>query len=266
MQAIIAGQAVNLNTPISLAQALYPQSGPFSGAEPGTSAFGAPPFRAEPVRASEFVGATAEGGAVNFLNLAINPHGNGTHTECVGHIAKEPVALHDCLRQYLAWAWVITVAPARQPNGDGLITHAAIKDALAALDAPPNSVPDRAMPHALVLRTGPSAERHGRQWTGRNPPYVEAAALKSLAEQGWLHLLLDLPSVDREEDGGQLSAHHAWWQYPGTAARPVRKAATITELIVVPDDVADGLYWLNLQIAPLMTDASPSNPVLYPLA
>jgi kynurenine formamidase len=265
MHAIIAGRTVNLNAPISLAQALYPQSGPFRGAEPGTSAFGAPPFSAEPVRAGDFVGATAEGGPLNFLNLALNPHGNGTHTECVGHISKEPMALHACLQQYHAWAWVITVEPNVQANGDWLITHAAIREALDALGAPGSGSPEAAMPLALVLRTGPAAERRGRQWTGNNPPYLEAAALESLAEEGWLHLLLDLPSVDREEDGGLLSAHHAWWQYPGTLDRPVRKAASITELIVVPDDLADGLYWLNLQIAPLMTDASPSNPVLYPL-
>ena len=73
------------------------------------------------------------------------------------------------------------------------------------------------------------------------------------------HLLLDLPSVDREEDAGQLLAHHAFWQYP---AQP-RREATITELIFVPDEVADGLYLLNIQITSLELDASPSKPVLY---
>ena len=75
------------------------------------------------------------------------------------------------------------------------------------------------------------------------------------------HLLLDLPSVDREEDAGLLLAHHAFWCYP---AQP-RCAATITELIFAPDEVEDGLYLLNIQVTSLVLDASPSKPVLYRL-
>jgi hypothetical protein len=40
---------------------------------------------------------------------------------------------------------------------------------------------------------------------------------------------------------------------------------TITEMIYVRDEVADGLYLLNLQIAPFVSDAAPSRPLLYPL-
>ena len=39
--------------------------------------------------------------------------------------------------------------------------------------------------------------------------------------------------------------------------------ATITELIRVPVELPDGLYYLNLMIAPLQSDTSPSKPVLY---
>ena len=35
-----------------------------------------------------FTGSVAEGGSVNFRNIAFNPHGNGTHTECLGHITE----------------------------------------------------------------------------------------------------------------------------------------------------------------------------------
>ena len=40
----------------------------------------------EPVRANGFIGSRKEGGAVNFRNIFFNPHGHGTHTECLGHI------------------------------------------------------------------------------------------------------------------------------------------------------------------------------------
>ena len=42
-----------------------------------------------------------------------------------------------------------------------------------------------------------------------------------------------------------------------------RLDCTITELIYVPDDIPDGLYLLNLQIASFEIDVSPSKPVLY---
>ncbi|MBK9767712.1 MAG: hypothetical protein IPP63_12210 [Chloracidobacterium sp.] len=38
--------------------------------------------------------------------------------------------------------------------------------------------------------------------------------------------------------------------------------STITELIYVPNEVSDGVYLLNLQIAPFATDAAPSRPML----
>ena len=82
-----------------------------------------------------------------------------------------------------------------------------------------------------------------------------------LADRGVEHLLLDLPSVDREEDGGALAAHRAFWRYPDA----VRDRATITEMVFVPDELPDGLYLLNLQVLSLVLDASPSRPVLYPL-
>jgi hypothetical protein len=73
------------------------------------------------------------------------------------------------------------------------------------------------------------------------------------------HLLVDLPSVDKERDGGELRAHKAFWNLNGD----LRKEATITEFVFVPNDVADGTYLLNLQVAPFVNDASPSRPVLF---
>ena len=83
--------------------------------------------------------------------------------------------------------------------------------------------------------------------------------ISKLREKGIDHLLIDLPSVDREQDNGQLLAHHAFWNYP----EQTRLQSTITEFIYVPNEVADGMYLLNMQIAPFENDASPSKPVLY---
>lgn len=73
------------------------------------------------------------------------------------------------------------------------------------------------------------------------------------------HLLIDLPSIDREKDGGKLVAHNTFWN---TGAK-IRFDATITELIFIPNTVEDGTYFLNIQMASFENDASPSRPVLY---
>ncbi|MEM1218035.1 MAG: cyclase family protein [Bacteroidota bacterium] len=215
--------------------------------------FYAPLFETAPVIAGDFIGSTARGGLVNFLNVRINPHGNGTHTECVGHIAKEPYTINQTLRQFHWPARLVSVYPQRMESGDRVITQAQWEDALGTDPLPP----------ALVIRTMPNhADKLGRTYSGTNPPYLDSEGVTWLVERGVQHLLLDLPSVDREEDGGALAAHKAFWQYPGET---VREQSTITELIFVPDEVPDGWYLLHLSIASFEIDVSPSKPVLYPL-
>lgn len=214
--------------------------------------FWAPPVAFSPVVAGDFVGSTALGGPVNFFNVHLNPHGNGTHTECVGHIARERYVLHACLRKHHFWAKVVSLYPRPAENGDRVLHRDQLEEVLAPGEA-----------EALVLRTLPNDDlKKQRNYSGTNPPYLHADAAAYLADCGVEHLLLDLPSVDREEDGGALAAHHAFWRYP----HAVREHGTITELIYVPDAVRDGFYLLNLQTTMLELDASPSRPVLYPVA
>ena len=94
-----------------------------------------------------------------------------------------------------------------------------------------------------------------------NWPFLDVAAAEFIRERGVKHLLIDQPSVDKEEDGGHMFAHKAFWNIPENP----RKDATITELIYIPDEIKDGLYLLNLQVAPIENDASPSRPVLFKL-
>ena len=98
-------------------------------------------------------------------------------------------------------------------------------------------------------------------WSGNNPPAFEPDGLALLAQKDILHLLTDLPSVDPEMDGGALSAHRSFWQYPENT----RTNATITEMLNVPEYVEDGIYLVQFGIAPLHSDASPSMITLYPL-
>jgi kynurenine formamidase len=215
----------------------------------GPNCFYAPLPEKWPVVAGDFVGSTAEGGLLNFMNIRLNPHGNGTHTECVGHIAKEPYFLSDCLKQYHFPARLISILPQKQENGDRVI----MREQLAACLLP-------AEVDAVVIRTIPNTEeKRSRNYSGANPPFLHHEAAQLLVDYGVSHLLLDLPSVDREEDEGQLLAHRAFWQYPYAT----RTGATITEMIYVPDTVVDGRYLLQLQITSMVLDVSPSKPILY---
>lgn len=214
--------------------------------------FYAPPMEHSPVVAGDFIGSTQEGGPVNFLTVRLTPHGNGTHTECVGHIAKETYTINQCLQQFHFPGQLISVFPTKTDEGDRVIYREQLEALLRA--HPPTT--------ALIIRTLPNDDlKMITNYSGANPPYLHHEAISYLVERGVEHLLLDLPSVDREEDGGQLLGHRAFWQYPEAP----RAHCTITELIYVNNSIRDGLYLLNLQVASFEIDASPSKPVLYAL-
>lgn len=232
---------VNLAQPIDI-------SLPLQAGKENVNAFHLPPMKIEPFRMGNFVGSVREGGPCNVNNIFFNPHGNGTHTESVGHISTNNYPIYKCLEQFFFIAEVVSITPERRGT-DSVITMSSLKEKLGSK-----------IPEALIIRTRPNVlDKRTMQYSGTNPTYLDHIAAKFLAEIGVKHLLLDLPSVDKEEDGGKLSAHHQFWNYPDAP----RKDCTITELIYVPDQVNDGTFLLNIQIASFMNDASPSKPVLY---
>src|SRR6478752_1395372 len=83
-----------------------------------TKAWYVEPMKLEPVRMGDWVGDVNQGGSVNFRNISFNPHGNGTHTECIGHISKEFITINQCLKQFMFLAELITVLPVMLDNGD----------------------------------------------------------------------------------------------------------------------------------------------------
>lgn len=213
--------------------------------------FYAPLMETQPVIAGDFIGSTKRGGLVNFLNVRLNPHGNGTHTECVGHIAKETFTINQCLKDFHSFAYLVSVYPTKMENGDRVILKNQIEDIF-----------ENHQFDSIIIRTLPNeGGKLKRHYSGNNPPYLHHEATAFLVENGIQHLLIDLPSVDREEDEGKLLSHKAFWQYPDN----IRENCTISELIYVKSEISDGLYLLNLQIASFEIDVSPSKPVLYQL-
>jgi kynurenine formamidase len=207
------------------------------------------PPRMEPVRANGFIGSIEEGGSVNFRDVYFNPHGHGTHTECCGHITREVYAVNDVLKEYFYRATLITVDPVKMENGDLLVQAAQIAPYL-----------QKDFSDAVLIRTLPNApDKKSMNYSGTNPCYFDIEIVDLLNEYGVKHFLVDQPSVDREEDGGALAFHHAFWNVPDNP----NFERTITELIYVPNDVEDGTYILEIQLAAFQNDASPSRPILY---
>lgn len=220
---------------------------PVSRSGAGPNAFYLSQAHYNTVRAGNFVGNVQEGGSCNVEDILLSPHGNGTHTECAGHISGEAIFINDVLKQFLFLARLITITPESH-----IITEETVNSAM-----PGN--PENA--EALVIRTLPNPQsKKEMQYSGTDPIYFSESAIGCINRFGINHILTDLPSLDKEDDT-RLQSHHAFFEHPGKW----NLNKTVTEMIYVPDLAPDGLYLLNLQIISLESDASPSKPVLYAL-
>ena len=209
------------------------------------------PPKFEPVRTEHYVGSVKEGGSVNFRDIYFNPHGHGTHTECLGHITEEVHSINETLRNYFYHATVVSILPKRVERENGDIDFIITPEQLEKIEY---------VGKALVIRTMPNdRSKTVKNYSSSNPAYLDVKCVEVLLKNGIEHLLIDLPSVDREEDGGELVFHHAFWEVPES---PNYKR-TITELVYVDNVISDGHYVLSFQVAPFNNDAAPSRPVLY---
>ena len=238
----IAGHAytINLNHPMPIGIPLNPF-------DANPLCFHAENPHAAPMEFNGFSCNIASGAPVNFYTLQLTPHGNGTHTECIGHISSDFEKINDVKIEQFCTAELITIEP-EQIDKDAVITEKFLAEAIQHKTT------------ALIIRTLPNSEvKKKHNHTGTNPAYFSVEAMNYIVQRGYSHLLIDLPSVDREQDDGKVLAHKIFW---GFNADP-QPQKTITELIFVPDEIIDGLYLLNLQISNISLDAAPSNPIIY---
>lgn len=264
-QVLIEGREIllDLAQPVDLSLELD-----FAGPQPRH--FGAPRAQAQPFAVEGFRGAVAQGGSCNCEVLTLIPHCNGTHTECAGHLTRERLDAWRVVPSGPIAAVLLSVTPepasaeGTEPAPqacDRLITRRAIEHAW------PPSLPFA--PQAVVIRTLPNtADKRRRDYTGTIPPYLSREAAALLVSRGVLHLVVDVPSIDRAHDEGRLTAHRLFFGLPPGAvdlAAATRAAATVTELAFIPDQVRDGAYLLQLQVPAMSGDAVPSRPLLYAL-
>ena len=257
-----AEAVTDLSRPIDIALPLD-----FSAGQPRH--FGAPAASTQPFSVPGFPGSVAQGASCNCNIITLIPHCNGTHTECVGHLTTERLDAHRQVPTGLLPALLITVDPADAKDatpettdptpqtGDKLITRRAIEQGWPAEPS--------LQPQALVIRTLPNDPgKHAA--TNRTLPYLSRDAAEILVARGIEHLVVDLPSIDRAQDEGRLTAHRVFFGLPRgstSLALATRPRSTVTELAYIPDDVPDGPYLLEIQVPAIAGDAVPSRPLLY---
>jgi kynurenine formamidase len=227
----------------------------------GAQPFGAPAPHAEPLRVGHFSGDVLQGGSCNCSTITLTPHASGTHTECAGHLTREPLSAWKIVPHGLLPAVLVRVMPEREPDS------ASSRDRVvsgAALDAAwPAALPFE--PLALILDTGFGAT-YGAP---ADVAYLTPGAAQRVVTRGIEHLLVDLPSIDRMDDGGVLAAHRVFFGLEPGASRLAdarRARCTVTELAAIPQAAPPGAYLLALQVPAIAGDAVPSRPLLYPLA
>jgi kynurenine formamidase len=198
----------------------------------------------EPYKSGNFIANVAQGGSVNCEYIRFCAHGNGTHTECFGHVSKQFYSIQNVKVPFLMLAQVVTAVVSN--DNSPLIQFSNI-----------HAVP------ALILRVKYPDSYFGN-YSGKNPPYIKPEAILELKKKGIQHLLTNLPSIDPENDNGKLEAHLAFWGMENRESLPLYPNDTITELCDIPNDIKDGLYGLHLGLSPFESDAVPSMPVLFP--
>ena len=232
--------------------------------------FETPPALAKPFYSQEFKGSVKQGGPCNVESITATFHTSGTHTECIGHISRDRISLADLIENNLITSTLVTISPEtigedsyHVPTGkkELFITLKMLKKTLTKMN--------KDFVQGLIIRTKPNDESKISRDYDKHPfPYFTSEAMTFIRDLGVHHLLVDIPSVDRADDGGQLGNHRILWEVklgetiidPNSCSR-----RTITEMIFAPDSIPDGSYILNLQLPAFASDASPSRPIIYPI-
>ena len=169
----------SLNEPIDI-------SIPLKNGDGNPNCFWAEPVVFETIRDGDFIGSVAEGGSVNYKKVIITPHGNGTHTECYGHISSDiEGVMTNSMSIFHFIAQLISLPLTVKPNGDAYISFETFFEILNEKDQ---------LPEAIVIRTLPNTDNKlNKRYSGNNPPYLDPKITEYLCKKNVNHLLIDLP-------------------------------------------------------------------------
>ena len=232
------------------------------------NAFGLPGVEEKGFRAGEFVGSIEEGGYLNCKILTIAPHGMGTHTESVRHIIADGPPVCDIVPLSPFRIRLITVSPVllaetSESYSPGSPTDLVISQTRIGLQL--KHLQDSEESIGLMIRTSGKTDKPHANYTGANPPFFTTEAMKFISANVE-HLLVDLPSVDRESDDGLLLNHRRFWNVEAGEKRltsDCKAQRSITEMIFIPPEIKDGDYWCFIAVPNIDTDALPSRVLIW---
>lgn len=244
----------------------------FDGEQPNH--FGANIASRKPLAGGGFIGDTTQGGSCNVDSISLVPHCNGTHTESIHHVVDQQVSIGSIVSNSLSSCKLVTIEPQLAVNlaSESYIPALETSDLVISKQALQNVLGNTLSSEieALAIRTLPNdSDKQARQYDEQNqPPFFSQEAMVWISQSNIKHLLVDFPSLDKMYDDGHLSNHHTFWNIAPDSHQlkdDCHTERTVTEMIFVPNTLADGLYCLNLQVPAFELDAAPSRPLLYPL-
>lgn len=231
---------VNLNNPIPIHIGISRNS--------QASAYGLPKATFSTVVDGSFIGDVSKGGSCNVENLQISPHGNGTHTEGVGHVHINHQSILSNYKKYFYLAQLISV----EPNHNNQLESSSFINLLM------NEI------EAVIVRTIPNnPDKLIADYAKFSTPFFSKDCISFFnSYENLKHIITDLPSLDKSDDPN-LTAHKLWFLNQKDYSPILDKF--ITELVFIPNHVPDGLYLANISPMPAETDATPSSVILYEL-
>ncbi len=227
-------------TPIRCSRPIIPD-GENSGA------FSLPNFGSSPVVIGSFVGKVSEGGSCNVPVYNFTPH-NLTHIETPNHI-------EDTGKDLSAFPPGFFCDIAQVVD----LTDAAFEENYIL----PEHLPETLEANFVIFRTPLSDQPSTADYSGTDPISFHPSTMQEIVDR-WPHVkvvLTDLPSVDKEDDGGKLLAHR---NYFGLNADQKGALRAIVEFAHFPP-LDSERYYIVMSPPHIQSDSFVTDILAYPL-
>ena len=179
-------------------------------------------------------------------------HCTGTHTESISHVIDSEVKITDVCPNGMIPTCLVSVELCEANETNESYHSDIVNDKLITKKELQKNITDSCS--GLIIRTIPNdVSKKTRDYDLDPAPFFTNDAIDHINELGVKHLLVDIPSLDKANDGGQLGNHKKFF----------KQGKTISELLFIPDDLKDGFGFLQIQIPNWGLDAAPSRPIFY---
>ena len=200
-----------------------------------------------------FIGDLKKGGSCNVNQVNLNIHCTGTHTESIAHIFDSDETISDVCPIGLVPAFLVTTDLQEKSQTDESY-HCDFSDELLITE---RSLRKKSINScdALIVRSLPNdSSKKNKNYDVNPAPFFTNDAIDYINKLNVKHLLVDIPSIDKADDGGELGNHKRFF----------KQGKTISELLYIPNNLRDGFGFLSIQIPNWALDAAPSRPIFYP--